>query len=369
MTEREKLLMKFIHHYQEIAEKLGKKNLLVGEHKTQFIGLYEKLEIKFNTKEVKQITNIDEQKMFRLKTSGCCNVSLSKNCLKLYPNQLALYEQDMLRKLLTNENFSHLPWSYIHAYAQREGLLTMSLDTFYKYGKDLGFKPQKKEKKSKMKMFCPKATYPFQILHMDSTFWRCENGERIHIHFIQDNFSKKILGAIVDYSIKSETVVKNLSNVIEENQLQQKTLELYCDDGPENKREVEAYLAANNFVLKKITANYKTKKSNNEIEAWNKKFKHILLRKYSIKSMLHMRKLIPEMLDYYNNLYLPSLESLTPNEVVAGKTRKTIEQEIRVKQNLIRRLEANRNLDCLLKEAQDFQKYDCKSVLKSNKNL
>lgn len=363
MTKKEKVLLDAVQYYHSLLLKTGKKDELIKSVKNKTIETYEEVLRHFPGDEVKEIMNISEQKIFKLKTSGCCNASLSKNCLKLNPNQITLWEQQIIKRLLEDEQLKHLPINHIWAYAKREGIV-MSKDTFYKYSKKLGIRRSyRKEKTHKIEIHSPKATYPFQILHMDSTYWICNNGERVHIHFIQDNFSRKILGGVVEFSIKSKEVVVNLKNVIEDNQLQKKTLELYCDDGPENKKEVDAYLAQKDFKIKKVVANYKTKKTNNSIEAWNKTFKRVVLRKFRIESADMMRKKLPEMLAYYNNLYLPTLNSLSPNEVVSGKTYRDLEMEAKIKQAKARRICVNQNLCCHLKEAEDYSQYDCRKVL------
>lgn len=364
MTKKERVLMDTIRYYQELLRDSGMKNQLIQQSKVKTIEIYEEVARYFSPNKVKEITNISEQKIFKLKTSGCCNRSFSGNCLKLNPNQISLHEQYTIEALLKNEEFSHLPLNHIHSFAERQGLLVMSQGTFYKYANILGIKRKYKEEKDEyqVEFLSPKASYPFQILHMDSTFWHCRNGERVHIHFIQDNFSKKILGGVVEFSIKSKSVVRNLSRVIQKYELQDKTLELYCDDGPENKKDVDAYLAKNELKMTKVIANYKTKKSNNSIEAWNKSFKRIVLRKFKIESAKSMRKRLQELIDYYNNLYLPSLNSLTPNEVVEGKTRRDIEKELNKKQILSDRLKSNQNLCCFLKEFENFKDYDCKTL-------
>lgn len=365
MTQKEKALMNAIHHFEKLLSKSGMKNQLIEENKTETISIYEEIERLFYNNKAEKIIKISDKKIFKLKTSGCCNTSISKNCLKLNPNQLSLNEQCIIKKLLENEEFSHLPLNYLHSYAERQGVLIINQNTFYKYANMLNIKRKyKTPEEYKVEHFSPKASYPFQILHMDSTYWYCENGERVHIHFIQDNFSKKILGGVVSFSTCSKAVTKNLAKAIQKYHLQDKTLELYCDDGPENKKDVDAYLAKNDFKIKKVIANFKTKKSNNSIEAWNKTFKRIVLKKYRIASKEMMIKKLPEMIDYYNNMYIPVLHSLTPNEVVAGKTRKDIEKELNKRQTLSDRLKCNRELCCFLKEAEDFAKYDCKTMTK-----
>lgn len=364
MSKKITVLKQTINCLNDLLEKSGIKNDLIKQSKESFIQTYETAVRHFPIQEVKNIMRISEQKIFKLKTSGRCNVSLSKNCLKLNPTQLCITEQEIIVNLLNHEEYSHLPINYIWAMAKRHGLY-MSLNTFYKYAGKIGSRKKRVREHKEIKIYSPKASFPFQILHMDSTFWQCSNGERIYIHFIQDNFSRKILGSVVSFSTQSKIVAQNLLKVIKEYHLEDKTLELYCDDGPENKKYVDELLKNNNFKIKKVIANFSTRKSNNMIEAWNRTFKRIVLHKFKleINSSISMKKKLPIMLNYFNNLYLPSLNTLSPNEVVLGKTYQDLENKIKTKQALEKRIKINKNICCYLKEFDDYSQYNCREVI------
>ena len=104
---------------------------------------------------------------------------------------------------------------------------------------------------------------------------------------------------------------------------------------------VSNFLSNENVRIEKIVANYKTRKSNNMIEAWNKKFKQVILRKFKPYSFDHLQELLPEMIDYINNLKLPVHKTLSANEMLGGikfedhelKTKMTKARQIRLEQN------------------------------------
>ena len=79
-----------------------------------------------------------------------------------------------------------------------------------------------------------------------------------------------------------------------------KSARVYSDDGPENHGEVEAVLKGSTF--EQVFANFKLGKSNNMIEALNKKFKRFVLLNFSFETPSDLEALLPQMVDYYNNI-------------------------------------------------------------------
>ncbi len=54
------------------------------------------------------------------------------------------------------------------------------------------------------------------------------------------------------------------------------------------------------------------------IEAFNKKFKRFVIYGKCFDPIECLKKTLPELVDYYNNLYQPVLEKRSPNEVISG---------------------------------------------------
>ena len=289
----------------------------------------------------------NRQKIFHLKVAGKCTRSTSKYCLKLCPTQLSLTEQLLIKNYLSDNKYDNLPVNHIWAEAQRNGLY-VSKNTFYKYVRQIQGKKQAKEIKDDKKIMI-RATRAFEILHMDSTTFRCLNGERVYVHFVMDNFSRMVLGAVPSYSSKSIVVANNLVAVISKFGLHDNPFELYCDDGPENHGYVSELLKKKTIKIRKIVANYRTDTSNNMIEAWNKKFKRIILKKFKAKTFENLEEQLPEMMDYFNNLYLPVLGTLTPNEVITGVSYEDIGTKDKMAEAKMLRLSENKLLICNIK--------------------
>ncbi|MES2477978.1 MAG: hypothetical protein V4561_02755 [Bacteroidota bacterium] len=343
----------------DIIDSTGIRDQLINNHKDKVLAAYMSATNFLSPETITERLRISSQKFFRLSVAGKCNASVSKSCMKLCPCQLTLYEQYQIKKYANDPNYQNLPVNHLWSEAQRNGLF-ISRNTFAKYVRQIrGIVPKKRDTEEHVKLKKVVANRVFEILHMDSTIVRCSNGERVYIHFIMDNYSRNVLGAIAAYSSKSIMVAKNLEEVITKFDLVDTPFELYCDDGPENHGYVNDLIKFGKAKIKKIVANYSTRKSNNMIEAWNKKFKRVVLKKFKIKSCESLREDLPIMLDYFNNLPLPVLKTLTPNEVVKGVRYEDLNVRNKIDEAKLNRLEENRKLNCTLETNLGQKTYSC----------
>ncbi len=253
---------------------------------------------------------VSAQQIARWRKPVVCNLSISKICLRSSPTQLTVNEQAEIRNVLLDDKFIHLPFSYKWSVLLRNSSVVVGKSVFYKYAHlILG-----SFSKSEFHVSVPavRASSCFEILHMDSTLVKTASGLRVYVHFVMDNFSKAILGAVCCENARSAVVAQNVKSVIEKYGL--KSARVYSDDGPENHGEVEAVLKGSTF--EQVFANFKLGKSNNMIEALNKKFKRFVLHNFSFETPADLEVLLPQMVDYYNNMLQPSLGHRSPLEVL-----------------------------------------------------
>jgi len=334
-----------VNCFNDMIDSTGERDRLEVRNREKIVQAYFLASKLLPKKLLDEKLGISEKRIKQWAASKKCDSSVMKKCFLTYPGQLTLSEQERFKRYLTDPENSNLPRNHIWAKARREGFY-VSKRTFLKYAIAFaGFVPIKERNKDHDGETVH-ARKPFTILHMDSTIIKCSNGERVFVHFIMDNYSRKILGAVPTYSSKSETVAMNLKQVIVQNRLYNRDIKLYCDDGPENHGYIHELLRNDHRIrIVQIIDTY-VKKSNNLIERWNYKFKHIILKKFTPENFQHLEYLLPEMIDYNNNLYLPILHTLTPNEVVKGKKRKDINDSHEIKLAISRRFEENRTISC-----------------------
>ena len=350
-------LLVLIDCLNELIDSSGKRKQMIDVSKDKLIESYEVAKNFLPVEVINKQLKLTNQKVFRLQVAGRCGLSSSKYCLKLCPTQLCLSEQQLIRKYLSDSKYENLPINHIWADAHRDGLY-ISKATFYKYVRQIRGKRIIHEKKRPVKSVI-RAERAFEILHMDSTTFRCLNGERVYVHFIMDNYSRTVLGAVPSYSSKSMVVANNLMAVISKYKLHFKPFELYSDDGPENHGYVNELLKDKTVSITRIVANYRTETSNNMIEAWNKKFKQIILRRFKAKSFENLEEQLPKMVDYFNNLRLPVLQTLSPNEVITGVTYEDTGIRDKMYEAKLIRLNQNRLLSCNIRDESAKMKSSC----------
>ena len=206
-------------------------------------------------------------------SNECCQIliSISKICLRSSPTQLTVHEQAAMKNILLNDKYIHLPFSYKWSVLLRKSSVVVGKSVFYKYAHHILGSFSKHD--FHVSLPAVRASSCFEILHMDSTLVKTTSGLRVYIHFVMDNFSKAILGAACCDNARSSVVAQNVKTVIEKYGL--RSARLYSDDGPENHGEVEKVLKGSAY--EQVFANFKLGKSNNMIEALNKKFKRFVL--------------------------------------------------------------------------------------------
>lgn len=122
---------------------------------------------------------------------ACDNSPLSL-CFKRHPLQLSQKELNCIKDAFTKSDFVCWPASSIYYRLLRNKELNIGLSTFYKYVHLLGLKRKWGKEKSNTKGV--KTTRPNEYLHVDTTYTKTQDGETSAVVFVNDNFSKAILG-------------------------------------------------------------------------------------------------------------------------------------------------------------------------------
>ena len=308
------------YKYIIFSNKHSKK--LLRKHKTDIILAFDYACKSVSKKVISKFIGIPYQRIASWKNVSSCSKSVLNKCLVAHPLQLSNNEISVFKSVLFAEKFALLPLSYRWVQLVRTTKVVICLSTFYKYASAI-IGGSYKFVKPVSHTITPKASAPFQVLHMDSTVVKTIDGSRLYIHFIMDNYSKAILSAHASVSARSAVVALNLKSVLEKYGSYKS--QIYCDDGPENNGEVNAYLET--VAVEKVIATYKHNSTNNLIEAFNKKFKRFIIHGVGFYSLENLSSILPELVDYYNNLYQPSLDRRSPNEVLNGAKLEVLDLE------------------------------------------
>ncbi len=179
-----------------------------------------------------------------------------------------------MKKLLTDPAFSHWRICSLALYAAREGLVNISLNTWYRYADLLGLKRRVRPKKR----YGPglRAKAPDEIWHADVLVRRTKEGRRVYLYLVMDNFSRRILAQEVSERLSGEirkaTLERAWTEAIRARGHDLQT-ELVVDGGPENvNTTVDDFLKSASGGLKRLVAQRDIRFSNSMIEATNKIF-------------------------------------------------------------------------------------------------
>ncbi len=238
---------------------------LTVSNKKNIVESIDKLKQYITLKEACGFFNITTHQYYAWKNNAGCHQSLVKLCRKKYPNQLTDTETNLIKKYLTNEKY--LQWSRATVYWQlcrAEGNL-FAKSTFYKYCNLLGFGRRRGPVKCKKDTGGIKATKPGEIIHVDITEIYTHNHTKVYILFVQDNFSRKIIGFHAALSSNGILQAATIKQALKKPGSNMDTATIITDGGSENKGQVDAMLAHYFPLAKKITAKVDIPFANNMV--------------------------------------------------------------------------------------------------------
>ncbi len=305
-----------------------------------------------------------------------CLETLIDKCPRIYTNQLSNNEIQKISELVKEEKFKGWPIYSIAWYAIKNKILQVSVTSWYKYTKLLGYKRQVPE--NPKKNYQPViANSPGEKLHADVTIFKPLNKSKVYIYIVMDNFSRYILGWKASLQLSSEIFVENLKEVyykqlIPINPVRElcslsadfsnkvspvkeffsngvnKPIELIVDGGPENNnKKVDGFISDIDGAIKKLIAKKDIIFSNSVVEAMNKILKYGFLFQRDIpdfeSTVKHLEKIIPI---YNNERPHLALNGYTPEEVFNGISRNEEVYKKDLQEAYYRRIKENKEMRC-----------------------
>ena len=99
----------------------------------------------------------------------------------------------MMKKMVTSDEYRHVPTGTLALLAQRLGKVFASSSTWYRLIRIHDWRrPRKRIHPAKPKVGI-RAVRPNEIWHVDTTLIRLLDGGRAYLHAVIDNFSRRIL--------------------------------------------------------------------------------------------------------------------------------------------------------------------------------
>ena len=209
----------------------------------------------------------------------------------------------------------HRRWGLIsiHDVCKREGLVInrkRSLRVYREQRLQIRHRPRRK-KGFIVRVPIAKPTGPNQVWSMDFIHDRLENGRKLKILNVVDDFSRVCVGQVVSDSITG----KHLARFFDE--LARKPAVIRCDNGPEFWSRAFQGWAQDRVKIDFIQPG--KPQQNAFVESFNGKFREQFLNENLFFSLDHARELVDEWRDLYNDF--------RPHRSLKGKTPKEFERE------------------------------------------
>ncbi|QTE21132.1 DDE-type integrase/transposase/recombinase [Polaribacter cellanae] len=279
-----------------------------------------------------------------------CDKSLANTCFKKRPNQVALFEIEVLKKYMNKK--SHQFWSIgaIWGKAVKDGAISMSSASWYKYSKKLGLSEARKPKKKSRKKGSLDVDRPNHTWHMDVSQYKTMDNVKFYIYTVVDNFSRKIVSHHLSRKLSAQIRVESLrKGILNEFNIEIKGqhLDLIVDGGSENNNHTVADFIKNcEISIQKKIALKDVTFSNSIVEGPYKIMKSYYFRKKEIYAD-GMQKELDFFINDYNNLKpCHKHKFFTPYEVHLKPD--ILESKPIISNCNEARLEANRNYCCKL---------------------
>lgn len=211
----------------------------------------------------------------------------------------------------------HRRWGLIsiHDVCKREGLVInrkRSLRVYREQKLQIRYRPRRK-KVNIMRAPIAKPSAPNQVWSMDFIHDRLENGRKVKVLNVVDDFSRVCVGQIVGDSITG----RHLADFFE--QLDRVPAVVRCDNGPEFWSRAFQAWAHEKVQIDFIQPG--KPQQNAYVESFNGKFREQCLNENLFFSLDHAREIIDEWRGIYNDF--------RPHRSLKGKTPKEFEREFR----------------------------------------
>jgi len=281
-----------------------------------------------------------------------CELEDASSCPQSHPQQLTAEERDVVKDMVTSEEYRHVPTSTLAVLAQRLGKVFASASTWHRLVRLHGWRrPRKRMHPDKPRLGIRASAFD-EIWHVDTSVVRLLDGTRAYLYAVIDNFSRRILAWRVSESFDPTNTLAILLEAGKSTASRDGTPMLLADGGVENRTGAINDLV-DSGVLRRVLAQIEIACSNSMIESWWRQLKHQWLFLNSLDSAKSVRRLAEFYVGEHNSV-LPhsAFRSQTPDEMYFGAGNRVPEElEARRKEARAHRLAVNRARSCRVCEA------------------
>ena len=122
-----------------------------------------------------------------------CELEDASSCPQSHPQQLTPEEREVVKDMVTSNEYRHVPTGTLAVRAQRLGKVFASPSTWHRLVRKNGWRrPRKRIHPAKPKLGI-RASSADEIWHVDTTVVRLLGGSHAYLYAVIDNFSRRIL--------------------------------------------------------------------------------------------------------------------------------------------------------------------------------
>lgn len=293
------------------------KNSLVGrQRREKIVEIVESFKDVLKTKEILDVLGISFSTYYRYRVEilGC--VFTNKKCDSTYGRALSHECQKRMIDLAKDQRFAHFSIRSLAYYAQREGILSCGIDSWYKYLRINNVaRPRVSKRKPNRYGVGIRAKKPNELWHIDVTQVKTKNFRKVYLQLVVDNFSRFILSFKVGHLKDLKLSLRTLRSLKLEDG--HRNSYLMSDGGGENvNKKVRRILIGKGIthLIAKSDVNF----SNSIVEAVFRQMKRIDEIR-NPKSFYSFKRAVENYVSEHNTLIPHSaLRGATPAEMHMG---------------------------------------------------
>jgi len=265
-----------------------------------------------------RLLGLSKSRYYSWKREEECELDDSSSCPHAHPQQLTPDERVVVKDMVADDDYRHVPTGTLALLAQRLGKVFASPSTWHRLVRTHGWRrPRKRVHPAKPRLGI-RTSAPNEIWHVDTSVVRLIDGSHAYIYAVIDNYSRRILGWRVSENFDPINTLAILLEAGCSAESDESPPTLLADNGVENKTKAIDGLV-NSGALRRVLAQTEIACSNSMIEAWWRTLKHQWLFLNNLDSVCAIRRLV----DFYiaeHNTRLPhsAFRGQTPDEMYFG---------------------------------------------------
>ena len=326
---------------------LARSRVADGAKKEFLLRAIEKSRKQLPLKSVLYVLRLSSTRYHSWKREEICVLQDVSSCPRISPQQLTRGEVEVVKHMVTSDEYRHVPTGTLAVLAQRLGKVFASASTWYRLVRRHRWRrPRTRLHPAKPKVGI-RASRPNQFWHVDTTVIRLIDGTHAYLYAVIDNFSRKILAWRVSERFDPGNTLLVLLDSICHVAPNDDPPTLLADGGVENFNAAIDELI-NSGKLRRLLAMTDISFSNSLIESWWRSLKHQWLYLNSLDSVQTIRRLVKFYVEEHNTrLPHSAFRGQIPDEMYFG-TGGDVSDELENarKKARLKRMEENRRETC-----------------------